>query len=48
MWYNISGSSGHKIARDQRDKLAKEMCPSQIEKAQDLARGCVRKNYKGS
>ena len=34
--------------KKQRDKLAKEMCPSQIEKAQDLARGCVRKNYKGS
>ncbi len=47
MWWNISGSSGHKIAREQRDKLAKQMTPSQIEEAQRLARECVKKNYKG-
>ena len=30
-----------------RDKITKLMTPSQIEKAQDLARECVKKNYKG-
>ena len=30
-----------------RDIAAEDMTPSQLEKAQDLARECVRKNYKG-
>ena len=29
------------------DVLGKKMTPSQIEKAQDLARECVKKDYKG-
>ncbi len=47
MWYNIAASQGYKYATKNRDLLAKEMTPSQLEKAQDLARECVRKNYKG-
>ena len=47
MWLNIAVSSGHKIASKNRDIIAKRMTPSQLEKAQDLARECVRKNYKG-
>ena len=34
-------------ASNNRDLVAKKMPPSQIEKAQDLARECVKKNYKG-
>lgn len=30
-----------------RDIVAKKMTSSQIEKAQDLARECVKKNYEG-
>jgi len=48
MWFNIAASSGRfKIASKNRDNIAKRMTPSQLEKAQDLARECVRKKYKG-
>ena len=47
MWYNISASNGDEVGGKNRDIIAKQMTPSQIEKAQDLARECVAKNYKG-
>jgi uncharacterized protein len=48
MWLNIAASSGEsKNASKNRDIIAKRMTPSQLEKAQDLARECVRKKYKG-
>jgi len=46
MWWNISASQGDKDATKNRDNLAKKMTLSQIEKAQELARECVAKNYK--
>ncbi len=47
MWSNIAVSNGYEGAGGLRDFVAKKMTPSQIEKAQDLARECVRKKYKG-
>ena len=47
MWLNIAASSGEKYAVKYRDIVAKRMTPSQLEKAQDIARECGRKNYKG-
>jgi TPR repeat protein len=47
MLFNIAASSGFSTAVTNRDIVAKKMSPSQIEKAQDLARECVRKKYKG-
>jgi len=47
MWWNIAASSGNKDAVKNRDIVAKVMTPTQLEKAQDLARECVRKKYKG-
>jgi TPR repeat protein len=47
MWWNIAAPSGDKDAVKSRDIIAKQMTPSQLEKAQDLARECVRKKYKG-
>ena len=47
MWWNIAASSGLKDAVENRDIVAGKMTPAQIEKAQDLARECVAKNYKG-
>ena len=48
MWYNISASTGHGNAKFNRDFVARsKMTPSQLEKAQDLARKCVAKDYKG-
>ena len=54
MWFNIAASSGDtsdwstpaSFASRNRDKVAKKMTPTQIEKAQDLARECVAKKYK--
>ena len=47
IWWNIAASSGDKGAVKNRDKVAGMMTPSQLEKAQDLARECIRKKYKG-
>ena len=47
MWFNIAASLGYKSAAKHRDIVAKRMSSSQIEKAQKLARECVRKKYKG-
>ena len=48
MWFNIAASSGgSKNSSKSRDNVAKKMTPSQVEKAQKLARECVRKKYKG-
>ena len=46
MWTNIAMSNGYEIAGRARDELATMMTPSQLEKAQDLARDCVARNYK--
>ena len=46
MWYNISANNGNDDGRHNRDSIAKEMTPAQISKAQDMARECVKKNYK--
>jgi TPR repeat protein len=37
-WYNLGGSNGSELGAKNRDIIAKKMTPSQIEKAQDLAR----------
>ena len=47
MWFNIATSNGNEVAKKNRDNLIKRMTLSQLEKAQDLARECVKKNYKG-
>ena len=54
MWFNIAASMcctytsrGVADAVKNRDIIAKTMTASQLEKAQDLARECVKKNYKG-
>ena len=46
MWWNISASSGHKNAESNRDKAAKKMSQTQIEKAQEMARRCQSSNFK--
>ena len=38
MWFNLSGSNGNKNAVKNRDTVEKQMTPSQIEKAQEMAR----------
>ena len=47
MWGNIAASNGSENGDKLRDAVAKLMTAPQIEKAQELARECVRKEYKG-
>ena len=47
MWLNLSASQGYEEVAEVRDLLAKDMTPSQIERAQDLARECMKKKFKG-
>ena len=47
MWGIIAASNGNENGVKLRDLVAKQMTPVQLEKAQDLARECVRKKYKG-
>ena len=47
MWSNIAASQGHEDAANNRDTVAKIMTPADISAAQNLARECVKKNYKG-
>jgi len=51
MWWNIAASeelaAGLGIARQEFVKIQKGMTPDEVSKAQQLARECVAKNYKG-
>ena len=44
MYWNIAGVSGDKDAIENRGMAEREMTPSQIEKAQDLAREWMKKH----
>ena len=46
MWFNISASSGDKNAEANLDIVAKKMTQTQIEKAREMARLCMKTNYK--
>ena len=46
MWQNVVAFNGYETG-DLRDEVAKEMTADQIEKAEQLAQECVRKEYKG-
>jgi TPR repeat protein len=47
MWLSIAATSKERGSKRALDFAVKHMTPSQIEKAQKLARECVRKKYKG-
>ena len=47
MWFNIAASNGSDGAMKNRDIVAKIMTAADISKAQERARVCVRKKYKG-
>ena len=46
MWVDIAASNGFEKAVEPQNILEKEMTPSQIQKAKELARACERKQYK--
>jgi uncharacterized protein len=47
MWLNLVASRGQKGGMELRDKIARQMTPSQLAEAQKLAGECVRKKYQG-
>ena len=47
MWFNIAASTGGKEALANRDRIAGKMTAGQIARAQELAKQCVTKDYKG-
>ena len=46
MWANMSAENGGENGARLPDLIAGRMTPSQIERAQDLGRECVAKDYK--
>jgi TPR repeat protein len=46
MWYNIAGLNGSEQARKRRDMISARMNSQELERAQQLARECVARNYK--
>ena len=46
MWYNIASDNGHESAGDWRDGRAGFMTASDIKKATDMARECMKSDYK--
>ena len=47
MWWNIAASQEHEDAAHNRNLVAEKMTPAAINTAQELARECVAKEYKG-
>ena len=47
MWFNIAAADAHDKAKSYKRIIEQRMSLSQIEKAQEMARECVAKNYKG-
>ncbi len=46
MWANIASANGAEDGRKLRETMAKKMTSADISKAQDLARECIKKNFK--
>ena len=48
MWLNLASAAGDsKYGTENRDILANKMTPQQIEKAQEMAKACQARNFKG-
>jgi uncharacterized protein len=48
MWFNLASSAGETVnAAKNRDIIAKLMTPQQIQKAQEMAKACQARNFKG-
>ena len=47
MWMSIASVAGTAEATKLRDIIASRMTPQQIEKAQEMARKCQERNFKG-
>jgi hypothetical protein len=47
MWSNVAGANGDKSGAENRARLEERMTFAQIAEAQELARECMKKKYKG-
>ena len=47
MWFNLSKASGNGYDEEAMEHPEREMTPQQIEKAQEMARKCQERNFKG-
>jgi TPR repeat protein len=47
MWLNLAAVKGNKTSVNARDDVAKRMTPQQIGEAQEMARQCMERNFKG-
>ena len=47
MWFSIAATNGNTLATENIDFIAMVMTSEDIAKAQQMARECVEKNYKG-
>ena len=47
MWWNLAAALGDEDAMEFRDDIAKKMAPGQVASAQDAARVCLARDYKG-
>jgi len=45
MWFSLA-SEKNIIAKDERDRIARKLSPSQINDSQKMARECKKKKYK--
>ena len=46
MWWNVAAAQGSRAAKVNKELIEKDMSPSQIERAQDLARDWVDERHK--
>ena len=47
MWYDLATAQGNKTAKENRNKVASDMTPTQIAEAKRMAQKCLAQNYKG-
>jgi TPR repeat protein len=45
MWYNLGSYNGAQLAFENKNKLAKQMTPTDISKAQDMSSRCLNSGY---
>jgi uncharacterized protein len=47
MLANLAGAQGNKHGQELRDAISERMTPNDISRAQEMARVCLERNYKG-
>ena len=45
-WYTLASYNGNEVARENKDKVTKQMTPADISTAQDMSSRCLENNYR--